>query len=173
MSWTMLCCVHYHVRPGLRVGLRFKLKKKRFVYTHYYYYCHSLNLDVGDTMMKNLKILRDTIDTTFELTKLVKKYPKRDSKLTSIINDMNGGDGDVFDGLKSPKITLFCPTRWTVRAVLEWCHKKLRRITRVLGSGSGRWRMLRTQIWKQDFMGFQPTLNKLRTVSVFTCLPRF
>ena len=34
--------------------------------------------------MKQLGILKDTIDTTFELTKLVKKSPTRDAKLTSI-----------------------------------------------------------------------------------------
>jgi hypothetical protein len=93
--------------------------EKRALYTHCY--SHSLNLAVGDTM-KSMKILKDTIDTTYELTKLVKKSPKRDSKLKMIkneilISDNNEDDeekDEIFENIK-PTITLFCPTRWTVR----------------------------------------------------------
>lgn len=46
-----------------------KEKKWRALYTHYY--AHLLNLVVSNTM-KTLKVLRDAIEITFELTKLVK-----------------------------------------------------------------------------------------------------
>lgn len=102
------------------VVVRIKEDEKRALYTHCY--AHSLNLAVGDTM-KTSKLLNDTIDTTFELTKLVKKSPKRDAKLKSIKNKIvpdcesdGDDDGDPFERLiKSPTIILFCPTRWTVR----------------------------------------------------------
>ena len=106
---------------GYKNGVVVKIKEeeKRALYTHCY--AHSLNLAVGDTM-KNSKILKDTIDTTFELTKLVKKSPKRDAKLTSIKNtipedDNANGDEDSFVRFsKTPSISMFCHTRWTVRA---------------------------------------------------------
>ena len=97
-----------------------KDSEKRALYTHCY--SHSLNLAVGDTM-KSVKILKDTIDTTFELTKLVKKSPKRDSKLKIIKNEILRDEHDknddeendeIFHKIKAT-ITLFCPTRWTVR----------------------------------------------------------
>lgn len=46
-----------------------KEKKWRALYTHYY--AHLLNLVVSNTM-KTLKVLRDAIEITFKLTKLVK-----------------------------------------------------------------------------------------------------
>ena len=60
------------------VVLQIKQEELRALYTHCY--AHSLNLAVGDTM-RNCYLLQRTIDNTFELTKLVKKSPKRDSKL--------------------------------------------------------------------------------------------
>ena len=56
------------------VVLQIKQEELRALYTHCY--AHSLNLAVGDTM-RNCYLLQRTI----ELTKLVKKSPKRDSKL--------------------------------------------------------------------------------------------
>ncbi len=76
----------------------------RAVYIHCY--GHALNLAVGDTV-KGCKVLKDTLETTFEVSKLVKFSPKR---------------GVQFDKLKvdlapdSPGFRVLCPTRWTVRA---------------------------------------------------------
>ena len=39
-------------------------------------YCHSLNLAIGDTK-KNIPLLKDTLDMAYEITKLIKKSPKR------------------------------------------------------------------------------------------------
>ena len=64
-----------------RVTVQIKSEEECALYTHCY--THSINLAVGDTM-KVWPVLKDTIDNTYELTKLVKMSPKRDAKLHSI-----------------------------------------------------------------------------------------
>ena len=100
-----------------RVTVQIKSENERTLYTHCY--AHSINLVVGDTM-KVCPVLKETIDNTYELTKLVKMFHKRDAKLHSIQAENNSSgsneDGEFVDGLKNPTIKLFCHTRWTVRA---------------------------------------------------------
>ena len=71
------------------------------------------NLAAGDTM-KVCPIIKDTIDNTYVLTRLVKMSPKRDAKLHSIQTENNSSgsneDGEFVDGLKNPTIKLFCHT---------------------------------------------------------------
>ena len=45
----------------------------RTLYTHCY--GHALNLAAQDSI-KHIKIMEDTLDTTYEITKLIKKSPK-------------------------------------------------------------------------------------------------
>ena len=63
---------------------------------------------------------KDTINNTYELTKLAKMSPKRDAKLHSIQAENNSSgsnkDGEFVDGLKNSTTNFFCHTRWTVRA---------------------------------------------------------
>ena len=63
---------------------------------------------------------KDTINNTYELTKLAKMSPKRDAKLHSIQAENNSSgsnkDGEFVDGLKNSTTKFFCHTRWTVRA---------------------------------------------------------
>ncbi len=74
------------------------------MYTHCY--GHLLSLACGDAI-KHSKIMKDSLDTTHEITKLIKKSPRRDT---------------LFEKLKSelapdtPGVRVLCPTRWTVRA---------------------------------------------------------
>ncbi len=42
-------------------------------------YCHSFNLAVRDTI-KNIALLKDTFDMTYEIIKLIKKGPKREAE---------------------------------------------------------------------------------------------
>ena len=97
------------------VVVQIKEEEKRALYTHCY--AHSLNLAIGDTM-KNSALLKHTIDNTFELTKLVKKSPKKDSKLKEIQNSLaiaDDRDNEDYELNKAkPSISMFCPTRWTV-----------------------------------------------------------
>ena len=62
------------------VAAMIKSEEPRALFTHCY--GHSLNLAVSDTLKK--KILKDATDTLIEVTKLIKKSPKRDSKLEQI-----------------------------------------------------------------------------------------
>ena len=57
--------------------------------------------------MKANNLLRDALDTTYEITKLVKLSPKRDSIFKKIRNEL---------AIDQPGLRVLCPTRWTVRA---------------------------------------------------------
>lgn len=91
---------------GAKSGVATQIKnyEPRGILTHCY--GHALQLAVGDTV-KGIKLLGNTLDTTYEISKLLKFSPKRDA---------------LFDKLKttiapdSPGFRTLCPTRWTVRA---------------------------------------------------------
>ena len=91
---------------GSRGGVATQLQQEepRAVYTHCY--VHALNLACGDAV-KNCKVMRDALDTSYELVKLVKKSPRRDATLQKLKEQMPDD---------SPGIRVLCPTRWTVRA---------------------------------------------------------
>ena len=67
---------------------------------------HALNLAVGD-VVKNVRFLNDSMDTTYEIFNLIKKSPKRYAMLQKIRKDIS---------LEYPGLRVLCPTRWTVRA---------------------------------------------------------
>ena len=91
---------------GCRTGVatRISAKEPRAVYTHCY--GHALNLAVQDLVKKN-HILWDALDTVQEITKLIKKSPKRETLFEKVKDDI---------AVESPGIHMFAPTRWTVRA---------------------------------------------------------
>ncbi len=91
---------------GVQGGVATKIQQMepRAVFTHCY--GHSLNLAVSDTVKKSV-IMRDCLDTCYELVKLIKFSPKRDAMLTRLKEEI---------GSDSPSIRTLCPTRWTVRA---------------------------------------------------------
>ena len=74
------------------------------IYPHCY--GHALNLSVGDTI-RQCQIMKAAIDVVAEISKLVKKSPKRDA---------------VFEKIKAelaphyPGFRVLCSTRFTVRA---------------------------------------------------------
>ena len=74
------------------------------LYTHCY--GHALNLATQDAL-KGIKVMEDTLDTVYEITKLIKKSPKRDSIFKKYKDDISRD---------SPGIRILRPTRWTVRA---------------------------------------------------------
>ena len=90
---------------GSKSGVSTQLSKEepRAVYTHCY--GHALNLAVSDMMKKN-RLMSDTLNTTSEISKLLKFSPRRDV---------------AFEKLKSelapnvPGFRTLCPTRWTVK----------------------------------------------------------
>ena len=99
---------------GPRNGVATNIKKEepRSLYTHCY--GHATNLACADSI-KKCKMISDALDTTYEITKLVKKSPKRDSQLEKMQKEMR--DGHASNTMQSKHgIRLLCPTRWTVRA---------------------------------------------------------
>ena len=79
-------------------------KEPRAVHTHCY--GHALNLAVGDTV-KRSKVMRDSLDTVFEKSKLIKDSPRRDTILEQLKREM---------APDTPGFRVLCPTRWTERA---------------------------------------------------------
>ncbi len=70
-------------------------------------YGHALNLAASDDMKKS-KLLKDALETTYEITKLIKFSPRRESIFLGVKQDMLG--------TPLAGIRILCPTRWTVRA---------------------------------------------------------
>ena len=66
----------------------------------------ALNLANGD-IVKNVRFLKNSMDTTYEISNLVKRSPKRDEMLQKIQKDIL---------LEYPRFRVLWPTRWTVRA---------------------------------------------------------
>ena len=70
---------------------------------------HSLNLACGGSI-KNCKIMQDSLETSFEISKLIKKSPRLEAQWKNIQTD--GTDNEEN---KSKAIRVFSITRWTVR----------------------------------------------------------
>ncbi|XP_065191926.1 zinc finger MYM-type protein 1-like [Sycon ciliatum] len=93
---------------GARNGVASKViaEESRALYTHCY--GHALNLAVSDTIKKS-KLCKDSLDTAFEITRLIKFSPKRNAAFEKIRSSQN-------DDIPSPTgIRTFSHTRWTVR----------------------------------------------------------
>ena len=91
---------------GMKTGVAKQIQKEepKVIYTHCY--GHSLNLAAGD-MIKGCKVLKNALDTTLEISKLIKFSPKRDAIFRKIKDELHP---------ETPGIRVLCPTRWTVRA---------------------------------------------------------
>ena len=91
---------------GAKSGVAKRLNdlEPRALYTHCY--GHALNLATQD-VLKGIKVMRSALETVHEITKLIKKSPKRESIFKKFKNVVTAG---------SPGLRILCPTRWTVRA---------------------------------------------------------
>ena len=85
------------------VATQIKSLNRKCLYTHCY--GHALNPAVGD-VSKTIANLESTFATAHEISKLVKKSPKRNMKLDSIREASNNETEGIHN---------LCPTRWTVR----------------------------------------------------------
>ena len=92
---------------GTRSGVAKRIAdlESRAVYTHCY--GHALNLAASDTL-KQCKLMKDALDTSYEITKLIKYSPRRERIFQSLRENLPAGS--------TPGIRVLCPTRWTVRA---------------------------------------------------------
>ena len=98
----VLVCTMRDARNG--VAKQLSDEESRAVYTHCY--GHSLNLAAADSI-KNSKIMKDALDVTYEVSKLIKFSPKSDVMFEKL------KDNIIPD---TPGFRVLCPTRWTVRA---------------------------------------------------------
>ena len=95
---------------GIRTGVakRISDEELRAVFTHCY--GHSLNLACNDTVKKS-KLVKQALETTQEITKLIKFSPRRDAVFKKF-----KAESDSNLESKTMGIRVLCPTRWTVRA---------------------------------------------------------
>ena len=89
------------------VAAQIQAKGSRAVLTHCYGY--ALNLAVGDTI-KQSKLCRDSMDTAFEISKLIRFSPKRNAAFDHIKVEVPAGEEGYAMGIRA-----FCPIRWTIR----------------------------------------------------------
>ena len=80
-------------------------EEPRAIYIHCY--GHALNLACGDAI-KKCEVMRNALDTSYELIKLIKKSPRRDAVFQRVRDELHED--------KTMGIRVLCPTRWTVRA---------------------------------------------------------
>lgn len=80
------------------------IKESCAIFTHCY--GHALNLGVGDTI-KQCQLMKSALEVVAEISKLIKKSPKRDSLFQKLKSEL---------APDSPGFRVLCPTRWTVRA---------------------------------------------------------
>lgn len=79
-------------------------KESQAIFSHCY--GHALNLGVGDTI-KQCQLMKSSLEVVAEISKLIKKSPKRDSVFQKLKSDL---------APDTPGFRVLCPTRWTVRA---------------------------------------------------------
>ena len=91
---------------GIKNGVakRISDKEPHAVFTHCY--GHALNLAVGDTV-KSSKIMKSSLETVHEISKLIKKSPKRSALFEKLKQELAS---------ETIGVRVLCPTRWTVRA---------------------------------------------------------
>ena len=91
---------------GVRNGVATIIARKesRAIFTHCY--GHALNLAVGDSI-KQCHLMKSALDVVTEISKLIKKSPKRDAVFQKMKSELSAD---------TPGFRVLCPTRWTVRA---------------------------------------------------------
>ena len=91
---------------GVRNGVAKQLQdvESRAIYIHCY--GHSLSLAASDAI-QHCKLMKTSLETTHEITKLVKYSPRREGLFDQIKGELTPD---------SPGVRVLCPMRWTVRA---------------------------------------------------------
>ena len=134
---------------GSRNGVATQILKEetRALYTHCY--GHSLNQACSETIKQN-KIIRNSLDSALEITKLVKKSPRRESILQELKQKLS---------LQFPGIQVLCPTRWTV------CADTLQSIVM-------NYEVL-TLLWEESLEIFKETEMRSRISGIAACMQSF
>ena len=92
---------------GIKSGVAERIRRlePRALFTHCY--GHSLNLAASD-MIKQVKLLKDSLGVTHEITKLIKYSPRCEGIFQRLKENLPSSS--------STGIRVLCPTRWTVKA---------------------------------------------------------
>lgn len=104
------CYVMAASKTGSKNELQRKILQKESRYRDVYSHCydHALNLACSDTV-ESFTVLRDALDVTREITKLIKKSLRREAIFRNLKESQNLE-------ISPPGLRVLCPTRWTVRA---------------------------------------------------------
>lgn len=134
---------------GLKSGVATRLSEEepRAIYTHCY--GHALNLACSDTI-KQCTLMRDALDMTHEITKLIKNSPRRDAIFGHLKEEL---------AADTPGMRVLCPHRWTVRA-------------ESLKSILDNYEVLR-QTWMESLQAVKDTEMKSRIIGVSTHMETF
>ena len=68
---------------GVKKGVATQIKSINSKCLYLHCFGHALNLAIGDSI-KSVQCLKDVFDTAYEICKLVKKSPHRNTKLTIV-----------------------------------------------------------------------------------------
>ena len=90
---------------GIKNGVSNKILSENLKAFFTYCFGHALNLAIGD-MVKNVRFLKDSMDTKYEISNLIKRSPKRDAILQKSRKDIS---------LEYPGFRVLCLKRCTVR----------------------------------------------------------
>ena len=102
-------------------------------------YCHALNLAVRDAI-KNVPVLKESLEDAYELTKLIKYSPKRQGALKRKQEELKTDNfhltvnpSEQMKSANYSKIQLLFPKRWTIRAKsLHFIHNNYKPIQELL-----------------------------------------
>ena len=127
--------------------------KNQEKYTHTHCYGHSLNLAASDAI-RNSKLMKDALDTTHEITKLIKFSPRREAMFRA-----NRRENDMLtDSSSSAGIRVLCPTRWTVRA--DSLFSVIANYTILMNTWDEATRVARDMETKARILGVQSQMKK-------------
>ena len=134
---------------GHREGVATQIceEEPRAIYTHCY--GHSLNLAVSDTV-RQCTVIGKAFDIVYEITKLIKKSPRRQAALEKLKQEV---------GSESPGVRILCPTRWTV------CADTLHRILT-------NYDFLQT-LWEESLESVKEPEMRSRITGVSVCMKSF
>lgn len=133
------------------VQTRIKAKEPKALFNH----CHGhlLNLACSDNV-KQIDVMRNALDNAYEITKLVKKSPQRDTYLEKLRQASSSETESP-----NPKIRVLCPTRWTVKA--DALHSIIENYSDLM------------DLWERSLIKVKDTEMKSRIRGVQAYMPKF
>ena len=124
-------------------------------------YGHSLNLAASDAIW-NSKLMKDALDTTHEITKLIKFSPGREAIFWANRQE----NGMLTDSSSTVGIRVLYSTRWTVRA--DSLFSVVENYTILINTWDEATRVIRDMETKARIVGVQSQMQKFSLCLVYT-----